>query len=291
MKIMLIGGAGFIGSQLANKLSYRHKVTVIDNLTYIKKPNFEKSVEFINDSIENISRYKSELNNQHYIFFMASPRLNEINDLPQPLPHLQGLKNTLDYIDNEDTKLIFFSSCSVYGHTDNVVDELSPVKITSLYSKLKIDSENLIKKRGDNRFKIIRLSTLFGLSEIPRNDLMVNNFVKDILFSKYLEVYDPQSWRPNIYLDDLCDVLQHLTENNLFEDVLNIGFDTMNISKQELILTLLSKLKLDFTVKYYAPNDSRNYKVSFKKLKSILPEYENTSYVKGIETVAKEYER
>lgn len=289
MKFTLIGGAGFIGSQLIDTLTDGgHKVTVIDNLTYSQQIQPHDSVKFIQDDVENIARYSTEINQADYVFFMASPRLNEMNDLPLHQPHLQGLKTTLDICENNDTQVIFFSSCSVYGYRKEIVSELTPTKVTSLYSKLKIDSENLIKKYDIDRFKIIRLSTLFGLSKVGRNDLLVNNFVKDALFSQYLEVYDPEAWRPNINIHTLCNVLKELAEKNAFQDILNIGYNNMNTTKQELILNMVTRNKLDFTVKYYSPDDSRSYKVDFSKMEKLVEE-EPIRYVDGVDQLVNNF--
>lgn len=283
MKFTLIGGAGFIGSQLCYNLTDAgHKVTVIDNLTYGQQQPEIPAVNFIQDDVENVGRYVTELNQADYVFFMASPRLNEMKDIPLHQPHLQGLKTTLDICKDNNTEVIFFSSCSVYGYRKEIVSELTPTKVTSLYSKLKIDSENLLKKYDIDRFKIIRLSTLFGLSRVGRNDLLVNNFVKDALFSQYLEVYDPEAWRPNINLQTLCVVLKELSEKNAFQDILNIGFNSMNTTKQELILKMVTRNKLDFAVKYYSPDDSRSYKVDFSKMEKLVKE-EPIQYVDGID--------
>ena len=284
MKFTLIGGAGFIGSQLTETLTdFGHTVTVIDNLTYGQQAPSGNSIKFINDDVDNIAIYSTELNQSDYIFFMASPRLNEMNDLPLNQPHLEGLKRTLNLCQNNNAQVIFFSSCSVYGYRKDIVSELTPTKVTSLYSKLKIDSENLIKKYDIDRYKIIRLSTLFGLSKgCGRNDLLVNNFVKDAVFSKYLEVYDPEAWRPNINIHTLCKVLLELSEKNAFQDILNIGYNSMNTTKQELILKMVTRNKLDFTVKYYSPDDSRSYKVDFSKMEKLVKE-EPIRYVDGID--------
>lgn len=289
MKYILVGGAGFIGQELAfNLVEKEHDITIIDTFEYDQRDGFHSEIKVIKDSVENIKRYSDLLREADYVFYMASPRLNEINDLPQPLPHLQGLKETLEICDdyNLKTQVIFFSSCSVYGYQKGTVNELSPTKVTSLYSKLKIDSENLLKSFDNDRFKIIRLSTLYGNSCVSRNDLLVNNFVKDILFSEFLEVYDPGAWRPNIFLDDLIKVLIYLSENNKFEDVLNIGYNELNITKQDLILTLVTQNKLNFAVKYYTPSDSRSYRVNFSKLGNIC-NIPYTPYSEGIESLIK----
>mgnify|MGYP000093170257 FL=1 len=283
MKFTLIGGAGFIGSQLMTYLpQFGHEVKVIDNLTYGQNFGYPDEVKLINDDVKNIGRYETELNEADYVFYMASPRLNEINDLEEPLPHLAGLKTTLDICQNNNTQVIFFSSCSVYGYRKNMVNELSTTKVTSLYSKLKIDSENLLKKYDEDRFKIVRLSTLFGTSGVGRNDLLVNNFVKDVLFSQYLEVYDPEAWRPNINIHTLCGVLKELAEKNAFQSILNIGYNILNTTKQELILKMVTRNKLDFTVKYYSPDDSRSYKVDFSKMEELI-DLEPIQYVDGID--------
>jgi|SaaInlStandDraft_1057018.scaffolds.fasta_scaffold83210_1 nucleoside-diphosphate-sugar epimerase len=291
MKFVLIGGAGFIGSELALGLERKnHEVTIIDNFNYDQKPWFPPGIKVIRDSIENIKTHGTVVGDADYVFFMASPRLNEINDLPQPLPYYQCLIDTTELVSSK-AQLIFFSSCSVYGFQNNIVNEHSPTKITSLYSKLKIDSEKLLTNLGDDRFKIIRLSTLYGVSSVSRNDLLINNFVKDIKFSKYLEVYDPLAWRPNILLEDLVKVLVDLSEHKKFMPILNIGFDELNITKQDLVLTLVSKNRFDFTVKYYAPQDSRSYKVDFSLLKSLLSFSNFTEYKDGIQQVNEAYGR
>lgn len=283
MKFVLIGGAGYIGNQLAIALEHQnHEVIIIDNFTYNQNPYIPPKVKVIKDSVENIKTHHADVASADYVFYMASPRLNEINDLPQPLPYLQGLKDTVSII-GEKTQLIFFSSCSVYGYQNNIVDENSPTKVTSLYSKLKIDSEKYLINQGDDRLKIIRLSTLYGMTGVSRNDLLINNFIKDITFSKYLEVYDPLAWRPNIYIHDLVNVLMDLSDHNNFQPILNIGFNKLNITKQDLILTLVSENKFDFTVKYYAPQDSRSYRVNFDLLESCLVSKEFTNYADGIE--------
>lgn len=282
MKFVLIGGAGYIGSQLTRALDSRgFTVTVIDNFTYNQNTYFPPSVNVVKDDIENIKTHQADIASADYVFFMASPRLNEINDLPQPLPYLDALKDTVELL-GEKTQLVFFSSCSVYGYQANEVNETSPTRITSLYSKLKIDSENILIRKGDDRLKIVRLSTLYGLSSVSRNDLLINNFIKDITFSKYLEVYDPLSWRPNIYLDDLVNILIDLSENRNFLPILNIGFNKLNTTKQDLILTLVTKNKFDFIVKYYAPQDSRSYKVNFDLVESLIHFKDYTTYEAGI---------
>jgi len=285
MKFVLIGGAGYIGSQLTVALDTRgHEVTVIDNFTYNQSPFMPPKVKVINDTVENIRTHQADIASADYVFFMASPRLNEINDLPQPLPFVDALNDTVDCL-GEKTELIFFSSCSVYGYNAQIVDETSPTKITSLYSKLKVDSENNLIYKGDNRLKIIRLSTLYGLSSVSRNDLLINNFIRDITFSKFLEVYDPLAWRPNIFLEDLINILIDLSEHKRFRPILNIGFNELNTTKQDLILTLVSKNKFDFSVKYYAPQDSRSYKVKFDLLKTLLTFSTYTSYEDGINKI------
>ena len=99
MKFVLIGGAGYIGSQLTRALDSRgFTVTVIDNFTYNQNTYFPPSVNVVKDDIENIKTHQADIASADYVFFMASPRLNEINDLPQPLPYLDALKDTVELL-------------------------------------------------------------------------------------------------------------------------------------------------------------------------------------------------
>jgi len=162
MKFTLIGGGGYIGQPLAEHLTDKgHKVVIIDNFNYEQNDNLGDDIEIINDDVLNITRHSAHLTTSNYVFYMASPRLNEINDLPLPLPHIEGLKKTLDICEKSSTKVIFFSSCSVYGYQKGILNEDSRTKPTSLYSKLKIDSENLLKKYDNDNFKIVRLYSLW----------------------------------------------------------------------------------------------------------------------------------
>ena len=96
------------------------------------------------------------------------------------------------------------SSCSVYGKNPNIVNEKSDTMVTSLYSKLKIDSENLIIEKNNKNHFIFRLATLYGICPFMRNDILINNFVNDIKIGKQIEVFDIDSTRPHLHVRNVA---------------------------------------------------------------------------------------
>ena len=86
----------------------------------------------------------------------------------------------------------------------------------------------------------------------------------------------------NLFIKAWCNCIKELSEKNAFQDILNIGFNSMNTTKQELILKMVTRNKLDFAVKYYSPDDSRSYKVDFSKMEKLVKE-EPIQYVDGID--------
>lgn len=209
---------------------------------------------------------------------MASPRLSGLQNDEQVRSKLNSFHKFLEHFSK--TKLYFFSSCSVYGNQPDICNEDSKVIETSKYSKLKIESENLLQNLSSN-YTILRLSTLFGYSDVIRNDLLVNNFLHDIKDYDYLEVYDSNSWRPNIHIDDCIEVLYKLLYLDITDNILNIGDNSLNITKRNLIETIQSVLGKTINFKEIDTESTRSYKVDFSKLNSYI-NYNYQNYPQSI---------
>ena len=143
MKILIIGGAGYLGIPLSNSMN-DCDVIVYDKFLYSNITFLNKSVTIIHDDVSNIEKYGELLNSQDVIVYLASPRLLELTDSSQLIEPVSQFKKTIDLITNEKVRFIFSSSCSVYGKRTDVVNEKSDTQISSLYSELKISCENIL---------------------------------------------------------------------------------------------------------------------------------------------------
>jgi len=290
MKVLIIGGAGYLGTPLTQLfVSNRNPVICVDKLDHSNydtiKEKFELSKEFtkqftdgkgefifVEDNIKNIDDYLPNFTGIERILYMASPRLLELDKADTISQELSTLRWVIEKVKNEcDPNFLFyfFSSCSVYGRQENFTNpfkEEANTQITTRYSELKIKSEQLLKKEDKNRFKIFRLSTLYGLSNPMRNDILINNLVDDIKQGKQLEIYDKDAKRPHLHIDNAVDIIHNFVCSGFEGQILNIGFNEYNKTKKEIVEEIEKVIDKKLDVKYVDAKDSRDYTVDFSKM-------------------------
>jgi nucleoside-diphosphate-sugar epimerase len=166
-------------------------------------------------------------------------------------------------ITNEKVRLIFSSSCSVYGKRTDVVNEKSGTQISSLYSELKISCENILLSKNNPKFKIVRLSTLYGVSKLNRNDVLINNLIQDIKEEKPIEIFDPLAERPHLHIKDCVKILKSIIEGDYNDTIINIGKNELNINKIDLIEKIKRTVKPDLEYELINSEDSRSYRRRF----------------------------
>jgi nucleoside-diphosphate-sugar epimerase len=282
MNILIIGGGGYLGVPLSNKLkSLGHFVMVYDNFKY----NTQNILNccYVNKSVKDLQNI-NELNFNYFdlIFYLAQPRLEELIDENQILTPVDEFKNFLDGVNGP--KVYFISSCSVYGKTNNIVNENSPTIATSHYSKMKIECEKYLLEKKNDKFKIVRLSTLYGKSNPLRKDVFINNILEDIKYEKKIEIFDPTAKRPHLHVLDCVKILSKLISLNFDCEILNIGFNELNVSKIELINIM--KTYINFNHITHQTEDSRNYHVNFNLLQKYV-DHTPITYSNGIKDYLK----
>ncbi len=299
MKILVIGGAGYLGLKLSKKLLLdRFNVTICDNMNYDtynvidNLSNKFNHFEFIEDDVLNLKDNVNNLENYDKVFYLASPRLQDITDDKTVLEEVDRFSKVIEMFrdtikENSEKNFYFMSSCSVYGKTTEAVNEYTEPMITSHYSKLKIECEKLMLKEN-NSFKIFRLSTLYGRGDFQRNDILINNLIEDIKEGKSVEIWDPEAHRPHLHIDDACELLFGLINTPYKDKILNLGYDELNITKRELVKEIEKVIESKVDADFQVVNDSRDYSVSFAKLKKINPNHIPKSYYTGIWDLVRE---
>lgn len=279
-KILVTGGAGYIGSILVPQLlDLGHQVTVIDNFMYrqpslaavVPNPNFT----LIYGDVRDYTLMKKLIATADVVIPLAA-----IVGAPacakDPLTASSINKDATVWLFEQissEQQIIMPTTNSAYGSGDenNFCDENSPLKPLSLYAKDKVlvEKELMLKQRGTS----FRLATVFGISPRMRLDLLVNNFVHRALTDKFVVLFEGHFKRNYVHVRDVTAAFSFAIENpkKVEGEVFNFGLSEANISKQELCKAIQGIVP-EFTF-LDAPlakdPDQRNYIVSNAKIEAI----------------------
>jgi nucleoside-diphosphate-sugar epimerase len=278
MKVLITGGAGYLGSTLTKHLlEAGYSVTVLDNLMYDQvtllhlfgNPKFQFELGDVRDKklLQELVGLNDVIIPLAAIVGMpackANPELTVAVNYQQVADIVEVLRG--------DQKLILPNTNSQYGSSDSIITEESPFNPLSLYAKTKCDAENTMLEKGNG--VSLRLATVFGVSPRMRTDLLVNDFVYKSVVDGYLVLFEAHFKRNYIHVQDIARTFQFIIENydKCKGHAFNVGLSTAN----------LSKLELAETIKKYIPSlvikqddfkedfDKRNYIVSNEKLEAL----------------------
>ncbi len=276
-KILITGGAGYIGSKLTTKLlNLNFKVTVLDALKFSSKSLNHlfnnKNFVFIKGDVRNKKLIKSLINKNDFIIPLAAlvgAPLCEKNKKEAISVNLDSIKYMMKNI-KKNKKIIYLTTNSGYGvgKKDKYCTEKSPLNPISLYGRTKIEAEKIIMKSKNSIG--FRLATVFGYSYRMRTDLLINNFVFTSLKTKKLSLFEPHFRRNYIHVNDVVDGIIYSLKNfnHLKSNVYNLGLSSANLTKLMLakkIRKQIKKLRIKIIMNRKDP-DQRDYYVSNRKI-------------------------
>lgn len=288
IKVLVTGGAGYIGSVLVKLLLDKgYYVRVLDNLSFGGESIVElfnnDNFNFVKGDIRNIDDLRKAMNGISYVAHLASivgdPACAINPELTKDI-NINGAKLTYKVANEMGIKkFVFASTCSNYGKMKNpeeYVDETSELQPVSLYAQTKVEFEEfLLSQNSSNEAKptCLRFSTVYGLSPRIRFDLTVNEFTKELALERELLVFGEQFWRPYCHVVDLCRgvlCIFEADENKVAFNVFNVG-DTSENYQKAMIVNEIKKQLPSSKIKYVKRNeDPRDYRVSFEKIKNEL---------------------
>lgn len=302
-KILVTGGAGYIGSVLTRQLLEKgYNVRVLDSLMYGGEPIIDMfnypNFEFVKGDVRNRADVEKALEGidsvAHLAAIVGDPACAKDPELSRST-NLEGSKLLYDVANEKGVnRFVFASTCSNYGKMDDpeaYVNEDSTLAPVSLYAETKVATEQYLlgqDKANNCKPTCLRFSTVYGLSLRPRFDLTVNEFTKELALGRELVVFGEQFWRPYCHVYDLArsvvTVIEADKEKVAF-DVFNVGDTTENYQKQ-MIVDEIKKQIPDANIKYVKKDeDPRDYRVNFDKIRDRLGFELKFTVPKGIEQI------
>jgi nucleoside-diphosphate-sugar epimerase len=305
MKILVTGGAGYVGSTLVPLLlNAGHSVSVLDNLKHGGAPLLpvwsDPAFSFHHADIRDRSAVASALSGMEAVVHLAAivgdPACARDPDLARSV----NLDASLSLIEESRRagvqSFIFASTCSNYGKMkdpESYVDEDSELSPVSLYAETKVAVERALLASGTGPTwspTPLRFATVFGTSPRMRFDLTVNEFTLDMLTKKKLVVFGEQFWRPYVHVRDAARGIKLVLESapaKVAGRVFNVGATDQNYQKQQLV-ELIRPHASDAIVEFvHKTEDPRDYRVSFNRIRDQLGFRITRTVPEGIVEVAK----
>ena len=279
MKILVTGGAGYIGSVLTPELlSNGHEVTVVDNFMYeqnsLAHVCYLPQLKILRGDVRSREIMKSVLANQDVIIPLAAyvgAPLCASDPVGARTVNKEAIEMMLELI-SPDQLILMPTTNSAYGSGDknNFCTEDSTLNPISQYAIDKVAVEKMLMQH-ENAISF-RLATVFGMSPRMRIDLLVNDFVYRAVHDKFVVLFESHFKRNYVHIRDVVRVFIHALDNSsrMKGNIYNVGLSDANVSKRELC-ERVAKYVPDFTF-LEAPigkdPDQRNYIVSNAKIEA-----------------------
>jgi nucleoside-diphosphate-sugar epimerase len=271
--ILVTGGAGYIGSMLAQDLlNLGHNVTVLDNFMYQQSslgqlcyhPNFRIYRGDVRVEADLLPILKQADIIIPLAAYVGAP-LCDRDPIGASTTNKDAIFMMMKYLSQEQIVLMPTTN-SAYG-TGDYCDENSPLNPISRYAKDKVEVEKILMEHPNATS--FRLATVFGMSPRMRIDLLVNDMTYRAVNDGFVVLFESHFKRNYIHVLDVCQAFTMALENkNMRGQIYNIGLSSANVSKRELC----------DTIKKYVPRfeiveaeigkdkDQRNYMVSNEKI-------------------------
>jgi len=283
--VLVTGGAGYVGSHLVRMLLKQgYRVRVLETFLYgdagLVGCRADPRLEIVSGDICNVRDMIGVAKGVKVVVALAAL----VGDAACELDHDETIA-----INVESTKLlcnvvrltpsiervVFASSCSVYGATEGLVlNEGSKLNPVSFYARSRIVSEQILARElADRSVVTLRLGTVFGASPRMRLDLMVNTMTHRAVTASRITVSGGQAWRPHVHVKDVAQAFLMAAEappSRVTGEVFNVGSDQNNYTISETAVVVAGEIPGTKIEYLDSVEDLRSYRVSFDKIRHVL---------------------
>ncbi len=282
--ILVIGGAGYIGSVMIRRmLQNGYKVRVLDSLLYgeqsiselYNEPDFELIVgDFRHvDTVVRAARGVDAVVHLGGIVGDPACQLDPEFAIEVNFAATRMIKDVCSGFGIK--RFIFASTCSVYGADDGILNESSALNPLGVYARSKVDSERILLQGSNGGLfpTVFRMATVFGFSYRPRFDLVINLFTAKAAEGEEITIFGGSQWRPFIHVDDVARAFIKCLESPLEKigrQVFNVGDNSLNSQISDIgnmVSELLPGTKIERQTDL---TDKRDYRVCFDKIRNTL---------------------
>lgn len=277
MKILVTGGAGYIGSVLVPVLLKRgYEVIVIDNFMYNQASLLDcchdKKLTIVRGDARDkdlVSKYLKDADMIFPLACLTGVPLCKKDPIGAQTIIFDAVKIIVD-LRSKDQRIIFPTTNSGYGigKKDTFCTEKTPLRPISLYGKLKVEIEKILLEGGN--CITLRLATAFGISPRMRLDLLVNDFVYRAVNDRFIILFESHFKRNYIHVHDVAKAFLHCMDNfgTMKNEPYNVGLSSANLSKLELCREIKKQVLGFYFVEAEIGEDpdKRDYIVSNEKI-------------------------
>ena len=281
MKVLVTGGAGYIGSILSRLLLERgYDVICLDRLFF--------GIDSIKDIADKIKIVKNDirwfkpeiLNGVDAVFDLASLSNDPSGELdPQKTLEInyKGRVRVAKLSKKHGvTRYVLASTCSVYGFQEGILTEESALNPLTTYAKANVLAEKDVLPLADEKFTVtaLRQATVYGFSPRMRFDLAINGMVLGFFKNGKIPIMrDGKQWRPFVHVRDTSKAFITVLESDpeiVNGQIFNVGSNEQNVQIFDLAKLVAESINLPFNYEWYGSPDTRSYRVSFDKIKKKL---------------------
>ncbi len=283
-EVLVVGGAGYIGSVLTEQLLEKgYRVRVLDMELFgrssLDSMMHHPRLDYRQGDFRNVADAASALRGVDAVIHLAAivgdPACALDRETTVAVNYAAAKMMAHLARANGISRFVFASTCSVYGESNDIRTEESDLNPVSLYATTKIDAERALLEAADDIFQptILRFATAYGWSFRPRFDLVANLFSAQAVTDKKIRIINGECWRPFVHTRDIaraCVMSMEAPLDKVSCEIFNVGDHSQNFTLKQLGDFVAKSEPGTFVEEISNTDDLRNYRVDFTKIQRVL---------------------